>query len=101
MKLRNFFPLSALLPVSVLAGTVVYSDSQHLPENLSPDVSVVLLDEPERLQAKVFGQLPVEGSEARQHFAKGIQMNNTNGVATHKRHHKPAAGFRQAETFEA
>lgn len=60
MKLRNFLLLPALLPVSVLAGTVVYTDSQHLPENLSPVVVVVLLDEPERLQAKVFGQLPAD-----------------------------------------
>ncbi len=60
MKLRNFILLPALLPVSVLASTVVYTDSQHLPENLSPDVVVVLLDEPERLQAKVFGQLPAD-----------------------------------------
>lgn len=60
MKLRHFLLLPALLPVSVLAGTVVYTDSQHLPENLSPYVVVVLLDEPERLQAKVFGQLPAD-----------------------------------------
>ncbi|HAM4810552.1 TPA: TIGR03757 family integrating conjugative element protein [Escherichia coli] len=60
MKLRNFLLLPSLLPVSVLASTVVYTDSQHLPENLSPDVVVVLLDEPERLQAKVFGQLPAD-----------------------------------------
>ncbi|EJI7844080.1 TIGR03757 family integrating conjugative element protein [Salmonella enterica subsp. enterica serovar Aba] len=60
MKLRNFLPLPALLPVSVLAGTVVYTDSQHLPENLPPDAVVILLDEPERLQAKAFGQLPAD-----------------------------------------
>ncbi|EED3330859.1 TIGR03757 family integrating conjugative element protein [Salmonella enterica subsp. enterica] len=60
MKLRNFLLLPLLLPVSVLASTVVYTDSQHLPENHSPDVVVVLLDEPERLQAKVFGQLPAD-----------------------------------------
>lgn len=60
MKLRDFILLPALLPVSVLASTVVYTDSQHLPENLFPDVVVVLLDEPERLQAKVFGQLPAD-----------------------------------------
>lgn len=60
MKLRNFLLLPALLPASVLASTVVYTDSQHLPANLSPDVVVVLLDEPERLQAKVFGQLPAD-----------------------------------------
>lgn len=41
--------------MSVLAGMVVYTDSQHLPENLLPDGVVILLDEPERLQAKAFG----------------------------------------------
>lgn len=60
MKLRDFILLPALLPVSVLASTVIYTDSQHLPENRPPDVVVVLLDEPERLQAKVFGQLPAD-----------------------------------------
>ncbi|HCI9483962.1 TIGR03757 family integrating conjugative element protein [Raoultella ornithinolytica] len=64
MKLLNFLPLPALLPVSVLAGTVVYTDSQHLPENLSPDVVVVFLDEPERLQTKMFGQLPADPEQA-------------------------------------
>jgi len=60
MKLRNFLLLPALLPVSVLAGTVVYTDSRHLPEHLPSDAVVVLLDEPERLQATVFGQLPAD-----------------------------------------
>lgn len=64
MKLRNFLSLPALLPVSVLAGTVVYTDSQHLPETFSPDVVVVLLDEPERLQAKMFGQLSTDPEQA-------------------------------------
>ncbi|HAT1683213.1 TPA: TIGR03757 family integrating conjugative element protein [Klebsiella oxytoca] len=60
MKFRNYLLLSVLLPVSVLAGTVVYTDSGHLPENLPPDAVVVLLDEPERLQAKMFSQLPAD-----------------------------------------
>lgn len=65
MKLRNFLLLPALLPVSVLAGTVVYTDSQHLPENRPPDVVVVLLDEPERLQLKMFGQLSADPEQAK------------------------------------
>lgn len=60
MKLRNFLPLPALLSVSVLASTVIYTDSQHFPENLPPDAVVVLLDEPDRLQAKMFGLLPAD-----------------------------------------
>ncbi|WP_368545869.1 TIGR03757 family integrating conjugative element protein [Klebsiella pneumoniae] len=74
MKLRNLLPLPALLPVSVLAGTVVYTDSQHLPENRPPDAVVVLLDEPERLQAKMFGQLPADPEQAAEH-AKQIMTS--------------------------
>ena len=41
MKLTSLVFLPALLPASVLAGTVVFTDSQHLPANLPPDVPVV------------------------------------------------------------
>ncbi|HBP4332708.1 TPA: TIGR03757 family integrating conjugative element protein [Escherichia coli] len=64
MKLRNFILLTALMPVSVLAGMVVYTDSQHLPENPPPDVVVVLLDEPDQLQAEMFGELPADPQQA-------------------------------------
>lgn len=64
MKLRNYILLPTLLPVSVLASTVIYTDSQHLPEHFLPDVVVVLLDEPERLQLKMFGQLPADPEQA-------------------------------------
>ncbi|MCO0208827.1 TIGR03757 family integrating conjugative element protein [Escherichia coli] len=64
MKLRNFILLTALMPVSVLAGMVVYTDSQHLPENPPPDVVVVLLDEPDQLQAEMFGELPADTQQA-------------------------------------
>ncbi len=55
MKLTSLVFLPALLPASVLAGTVVFTDSQHLPANLPPDVPVVLLDGPDQLQAEMFG----------------------------------------------
>ncbi|NUU69139.1 TIGR03757 family integrating conjugative element protein [Enterobacteriaceae bacterium BIT-l23] len=64
MKLRNLILLPALLPVTVLAGTVLYTDSQHIPENLPPDIAVVLLDEPDRLQADMFGQLSPDPEQA-------------------------------------
>ena len=64
MKLRNFILLTALMPVSVLAGMVVYTDSQHLPENPPPDVVVVVLDEPDQLQAEMFGELPADPQQA-------------------------------------
>ena len=60
MKLTSLVFLPALLPASVLAGTVVFTDSQHLPANLPPDVPVVLLDGPDRLQAEMFGELPAD-----------------------------------------
>jgi integrating conjugative element protein (TIGR03757 family) len=53
-----------LLPASLLAGTVVFTDSQHLPANLPPDVPVVLLDGPDRLQADMFGELPADPQQA-------------------------------------
>lgn len=37
MKLTSLVFLPALLPASVLAGTVAFTDSQHLPTNLPPD----------------------------------------------------------------
>ncbi|QCT21932.1 TIGR03757 family integrating conjugative element protein [Jejubacter calystegiae] len=64
MKRRNFILLPALLPVTVLAGSVLYTDSQHLPENLPPDIPVVLLDGPERLQTEMFGQLSADSELA-------------------------------------
>jgi hypothetical protein len=43
MKLTPLVFLPALLPAFALAGTVFFTDSQHLPTNLPPDVPVVLL----------------------------------------------------------
>ncbi len=43
MKLTSLVFLPALLPASLLAGTVVFTDSQHLPANLPPDVPVCFL----------------------------------------------------------
>ena len=45
-------------------GTVFFTDSQHLPTNLPPDVPVVLLDGPDRLQADMFGELPADPQQA-------------------------------------
>lgn len=64
MKLTSLVFLPALLPASVLAGTVVFTDSQHLPANLPPDVPVVLLDGPDQLQAEMFGELPADPQQA-------------------------------------
>lgn len=55
---------SFLLPVPVLAATVVYTDSQHPPVNLLPDTQVVWLDGPDRLQTQFFGALPADPVQA-------------------------------------
>ena len=64
MKLTSLVFLPALLPASVLAGTVLFTDSQHLPANLPPRVPVVLLDGPDRLQTDMFGELPADPHQA-------------------------------------
>ncbi|HAY0228630.1 TPA: TIGR03757 family integrating conjugative element protein [Escherichia coli] len=53
-----------VLPVMSVAGTTVYTDSAHLPVNLSPDVQVVLLDGPQQLQDAFFGPLPADPEAA-------------------------------------
>ncbi|VFS28079.1 Uncharacterised protein [Serratia liquefaciens] len=40
--LLTLFPL--LMPASVLAGTVLYTDSHHPPTNIDASVSVIYLD---------------------------------------------------------
>lgn len=65
MKLTSLVFLPALLPASVLAGTAIFTDSHHLPANLPPDVPVVLLDGPDRLQADIFGELPADPRKRR------------------------------------
>ncbi|TYP16535.1 integrating conjugative element protein (TIGR03757 family) [Xenorhabdus doucetiae] len=46
------------------AKTVVYTDSQNLPANLSSDSEVVWLDAPEQLHQQHFGQLPADPRQA-------------------------------------
>lgn len=80
MKWQAFiiFILPVLLPVSVMAGTVVYTTRQHLPVNLSPDIAMVLLDEPEHLQTKIFGQLPVDPDQATEQVKQVISSPGGN-----------------------
>ncbi|EOB5442442.1 TIGR03757 family integrating conjugative element protein [Yersinia enterocolitica] len=60
--LLTLFPL--LMPASVLAGTVLYTDSHHPPSNVDASVSVIYLDGPEQLQAQTFGELSSNLEEA-------------------------------------
>lgn len=64
-------PLSSLtilfLTASAHAGTVIYTDHAH-PVNgeLSPDVTVIELDAPDRIQAQLFGSLSANPAQAEQ-----------------------------------
>ncbi|WP_187307383.1 TIGR03757 family integrating conjugative element protein [Serratia ureilytica] len=60
--LLTLFPL--LMPASVLAGTVLYTDSHHPPTNIDASVSVIYLDGPEQLQKQMFGKLSSNPGEA-------------------------------------
>ncbi|MGP1063978.1 TIGR03757 family integrating conjugative element protein [Serratia sp. CY56810] len=60
--LLTLFPL--LMPASVLAGTVLYTDSHHPPTNIDASVSVIYLDGPEQLQKQLFGELSSNPDEA-------------------------------------
>ncbi|MDC9615793.1 TIGR03757 family integrating conjugative element protein [Xenorhabdus khoisanae] len=46
------------------AGTVVYTDSQHPPINLTPDSHVVWLDKAEQQQKQIFAHLPTDPQQA-------------------------------------
>lgn len=60
--LLTLFPL--LMPASVFAGTVLYTNSHHPPINNDASVSVIYLDAPEQLQAQTFGGLSSNPDEA-------------------------------------
>jgi integrating conjugative element protein (TIGR03757 family) len=64
MHISSALFFSVLLPFPVLAATVVYTDSQHPPVNLTPDTQVVWLDGPDRLQTQFFGALPADPVQA-------------------------------------
>nr|WP_310615692.1 TIGR03757 family integrating conjugative element protein [Pantoea cypripedii] len=64
MKLRSYLYLLVLLPIPILAGTVVYTDNQHLPGNLPSGVTVIFLDSSEQLQTQMFGQLSDDPKQA-------------------------------------
>ncbi|WP_034949211.1 TIGR03757 family integrating conjugative element protein [Erwinia oleae] len=69
--LLTLFPL--LIPASVLAGTLLYTDSHHPPTNSDASVTVIYLDGPERLQAQLFGELSPNPDEAAQQAQTVIQ----------------------------
>ena len=60
--LLTLFPL--LMPASVLAGTVLYTDAHHPPANNDASVVVIYLDGPEQLQTQLFGELSSNPDDA-------------------------------------
>lgn len=52
------------LSASACAGTVIYTDSSNAVNSPSPDIPVVYLDAPERVQTEIFGALPATPSLA-------------------------------------
>ncbi len=46
------------------AKTVIYTDSQHVPVNLSPDTQIVWLDAAEQHQRQIFAQLSADPQQA-------------------------------------
>lgn len=67
MKLPVCCLAALFLSTGTIAGTVIYTDSTHLVVgDIGPDVTVVELDAPDRLQAQLFGELPADPAQAEQ-----------------------------------
>lgn len=60
MRLRLLQSFLLFIPFQLLAGTVVYTDAEHPPQNLTEAASVVWLDGPDRLQDSIFGKLAAD-----------------------------------------
>ncbi|PTA87249.1 TIGR03757 family integrating conjugative element protein [Kosakonia sp. H7A] len=67
MKLPVCCLAALFLTAGARAGTVIYTDSAHpVTGNPGPDVTVILLDAPDRLQSGLFGPLPADPAQAEQ-----------------------------------
>lgn len=67
MKLPICCLAALFLTAGVRAGTVIYTDSTHpVTGNPGPDVTVILLDAPDQLQAQLFGPLTADPAQAEQ-----------------------------------
>ncbi|PTA89534.1 TIGR03757 family integrating conjugative element protein [Kosakonia sp. H7A] len=67
MKLPVCCLAALFLTAGAHAGTVIYTDSAHpVTGNPGPDVTVILLDAPDRLQSELFGSLPADPAQAEQ-----------------------------------
>jgi len=59
-----------------MAGTVVFTDAQHPPLNLTADTEVVWLDGPDRLQQTIFGELSSDPQQAALQAQQVIQSSD-------------------------
>lgn len=64
MKRLILFLPALCLSAGACAGTVVYTDSTHPVSSASPDIPVVYIDAPERMQVDMFGTLPANAELA-------------------------------------
>nr|WP_304621597.1 DUF1525 domain-containing protein [Serratia sp. JUb9] len=72
------------MPASVLAGTVLYTDSHHPPSNIDASVSVIYLDGPEQLQKQMFGELSSNPDEAEDRRKEGSNSNVSSGSTMYR-----------------
>lgn len=72
MRLRLLQSFFLFIPFQLLAGTVVYTDAEHPPMNLTEEATVVWLDGPDRLQDSIFGELAVDPQVAARQARKII-----------------------------
>ena len=52
------------LCAGAFAGTVIYTDSTHPVPSPSPNIPVIYLDAPDRMQSELFGSLPPDAAQA-------------------------------------
>lgn len=64
MKRLTLFLPALCLSAGACAGTVIYTDSSHPVTSPAPDIPVVYLDAPERMQIDMFGTLPANAELA-------------------------------------
>lgn len=75
MRLRLLQSFLLFIPFQLLAGTVVYTDAEHPPQNLTEAASVVWLDGPDRLQDSIFGKLAADPQLAARQAREIIQSS--------------------------
>lgn len=75
MRIRTLLFFSLLIPIQVMAGTVVFTDAQHPPLNLTADTEVVWLDGPDRLQQAIFSGLSSDPQQAALQAQQVIQSS--------------------------